>query len=145
MKAPVLTGATDRLSCGAVIVRKTDAGWLTLMLRAYHNWDFPKGLCEEGESPIEAAIREIGEETGITELEFAWGDRITDTRPYSGGKIARYYLASTNQESVEMGIAPELGRPEHHEFRWVDFDEAYDLAAPRVRLIVQWSRQIIGT
>ena len=135
----------DRLSCGAVIVRETDDGWLTLMLRAYHNWDFPKGICEEGESPIDAAIREVGEETGITGLEFAWGDRSTDTGPYNRGKTARYYLAQTDQESVEMGIAPELGRPEHHEYRWIDFDEAYDLSAPRVRLVVQWARQIIGT
>ena len=135
----------DRLSCGAVIVRETDDGWLTLMLRAYRNWDFPKGICEEGESPIDAAIREVGEETGITDLEFAWGDRSTDTGPYNRGKTARYYLAKTERESVQMGIAPELGRPEHHEFRWIDFDEAYDLSAPRVRLVVQWARQIIGT
>ncbi len=135
----------DRLSCGAVIVRETDDGWLTLMLRAYRNWDFPKGICEEGESPIDAAIREVGEETGITDLEFEWGDRSTDTGPYNRGKTARYYLAKTDRESVQMGIAPELGRPEHHEFRWVDFDEAYDLSAPRVRLVVQWARQIIGT
>ena len=135
----------DRLSCGAVIVRETEDGWVTLMLRAYHNWDFSKGICEEGESPMDAAIREIGEETGISDLEFAWGDRYTDTGPYNRGKTARYYLAKTNQESVEMGISPELGRPEHHEYRWIDFDEAYDLAAPRVRLVVQWARQIIGT
>jgi 8-oxo-dGTP pyrophosphatase MutT (NUDIX family) len=135
----------DRLSCGAVIVRESENGWLTLMLRAYHNWDFPKGICEDGESPLGAAIREIGEETGITELEFDWGDRFTDTGPYSRGKTARYYLARTDQAEVEMGIAPELGRPEHHEYRWIDFDEAYDLSAPRVRLVVQWARQIIGT
>ncbi len=135
----------DRLSCGAVIVRETESGWLTLVLRAYHNWDFPKGICEEGESPMDAAIREVGEETGIADIEFAWGDRSIDTGPYNRGKTARYYLARTNQEAVEMGIAPELGRPEHHEFRWVNFDEAYDLSAPRVRIVVQWARQIIGT
>ena len=135
----------DRLSCGAVIVREAENGWLTLMLRAYHNWDFPKGICEDGESPLDAAIREIGEETGITELEFDWGDRFTDTGPYNRGKTARYYLTRTDQAEVEMGIAPELGRPEHHEYRWIDFDEAYDLSAPRVRLVVQWARQIIGT
>ncbi len=135
----------DRLSCGAVIVRETEDGWVTLMLRAYHNWDFSKGICEEGESPMDAAIREIGEETGITDLEFAWGDRYTDTGPYNRGKTARYFLAKTSLESVEMGIAPELGRPEHHEYRWMNFDEAYDLSAPRVRLVVQWARQIIGT
>ncbi len=135
----------DRLSCGAVIVRETESGWLTLVLRAYHNWDFPKGICEAGESPMDAAIREVGEETGIADIEFAWGDRSIDTGPYNRGKTARYYLARTNQEAVEMGIAPELGRPEHHEFRWVNFDEAYDLSAPRVRIVVQWARQIIGT
>ena len=135
----------DRLSCGAVIARETGDGWLTLMLRAYHNWDFPKGICEEGESPMDAAIREIGEETGITDLDFAWGERSTDTGPYNRGKTARYYLAKTVQESVKMGIAPELGRPEHHEYRWMSFDEAYDLSAPRVRVVVQWARQIIGT
>ena len=109
--------APDRLSCGAVVVREIDGDWLTLMLRAYHNWDFPKGICEEGEAPMDAAIREVGEETGITELEFAWGDRSTDTGPYNRGKTARYYLVKTGQELVEMGISPELGRPEHHKIR----------------------------
>ena len=94
---------------------------------------------------MDAAIREVGEETGIMNVEFAWGDRSIDTGPYNRGKTARYYLARTNTEAVEMGIAPELGRPEHHEYRWVGFDEAYDLSAPRVRQVVQWARQIIGT
>jgi 8-oxo-dGTP pyrophosphatase MutT (NUDIX family) len=134
-----------KLSCGIVIARQSDAGWLTLLLRAYHNWDFPKGLCEEGEEPLEAAKREVHEETGITELQFEWGDRIIETGPYNKGKVARYYLAQTGQVEVEMGISPELGRPEHNEYRWVSFDAAYDLSAPRVREVVIWARQIIGT
>jgi 8-oxo-dGTP pyrophosphatase MutT (NUDIX family) len=139
MKDPI-----GKLSCGAVVVRKAGADWLVLMLRAYKNWDFPKGICEDGEQPKDAAIREIGEETGIHDPEFAWGDRHFETGPYHRGKVARYYLASTSQETVEMGISPELGRPEHHEYRWVNFDEAHDLAAPRVRQVVQWARQIVG-
>ena len=134
-----------RLSCGAVVVRQSDEGWKTLMLRAYRNWDFPKGLCEDGETPFEAAVREVGEETGIDELEFDWGDLCKETGPYNRGKVARYYLARTGQEAVEMGISPELGRPEHHEYRWVSFDTAFDLSSPRVRLVVQWARQVIGT
>lgn len=134
----------EKMSCGAVVVRKTEGGWVTLMLRAYANWDFPKGLCEDGEQPQEAAIREVGEETGIRDIAFEWGDRFTDTGPYNRGKVARYYLAKTAQEDVEMGISPELGRPEHHEYRWVDFNEAYDMASPRVRMVVQWARQVIG-
>ena len=134
-----------KLSCGIVIARQSDAGWLTLLLRAYHNWDFPKGLCEEGELPLEAAKREVDEVTGITELQFQWGDRTIETGPYNKGKVARYYLAQTGQVEVEMGVSPELGRPEHNEYRWVSFDAAYDLSAPRVREVVVWARQIIGT
>ena len=134
----------QKLSCGVVMARRADTGWVTLMLRAFHHWDFPKGIRERGEEPLEAAVREVGEETGVTDLSFDWGDRFFETGPYSRGKIARYFIATTQQAEVEMGISPETGEPEHHEWRWVSFDEAYDLGSPRVRQIVQWARQIIG-
>ena len=135
----------ETLSCGFVLARTLNDECLTLMLRAYHHWDFPKGLCESGEQPMEAAVREVGEETGITELELDWGERFLETGPYSRGKTARYYLAKTTTAKVVMGLSPETGEPEHHEWRWVSFDEAYDLASPRVRNVVQWARQIIRT
>jgi len=135
---------TSKLSCGAVVGRRAGSGWLALMLRAYHHWDFPKGLREAGEEPMQAAKREVAEETGIDELEFEWGDRFFETGPYSRGKVARYYIAVTAREDVILGPSPETGVPEHHEWRWVTFDEAYDLGTPRVRQIVQWARQIIG-
>lgn len=135
----------QKLSCGVVVARKSATGWVTLLLRAYHHWDFPKGIREPGEDPMQAAMREVAEETSIAELSFEWGDRYFETGPYSRGKIARYFIARTEQEDVVMGPSPETGQPEHHEWRWVSFDEAYDLGSPRVRQIVQWARQIIGT
>ena len=140
-----MSNEETKLSCGIVIARQYGDEWLTLLLRAYHNWDFPKGICEEDEQPLDAAKREFEEESGIVELLFDWGDRCIETGPYNKGKVARYYLARTSQEEVEMGISPELGRPEHSEYRWVSFDEAYDLTAPRVREVVVWARQFIGT
>lgn len=133
-----------KLSCGVVVLRNTDDGWKTVFLRAYHHWDFPKGLREPGEEPMQAALREVHEETGIDDLSFEWGDRFFETGPYSKGKIARYFLATTSNDEVVMGISPETGVPEHHEWRWVGFDEAYDLGSPRVRGIVQWARQVVG-
>lgn len=132
------------MSCGVVVVRRVGPAWMTLMLRAYHHWDFPKGLREPGEEPMEAAVREVAEETGVDDLEFEWGDRYFETGPYSRGKIARYFIGVTCREHIELGPSPETGLPEHHEWRWVKFDEAYDLGSPRVRQIVQWARQIIG-
>ncbi len=139
-----MNDVAEKLSCGAVVVRRTENGWLTLMLRAYKNWDFAKGICEFGETPMQAALREVGEETGISDLQFDWGERFMDTGPYNRGKVARYYVARTEQVRVEMGISPELGRPEHHEYQWMDFDKAYDISAPRVRQVVHWARQVIG-
>ena len=135
----------EKLSCGIVLVRAAENGYLTLLLRAYHHWDFPKGLLEVGEEPMQTAKRELREETSIDTTDWPWGERFLETGPYSRGKTARYYLASTEQKDVVMGPSPETGEPEHHEYRWVNFDEAYDLSSPRVREVVVWARQIIGT
>jgi bis(5'-nucleosidyl)-tetraphosphatase len=121
------------------VVRETADGARFLLLRAYLNWDFPKGRVEAGEEPLTAALRETAEETGIADLEFAWGTDSIDTAPYSGGKIARYFLACTRTERVKLGVNPALGRPEHHEYRWVDVTEAFALTPPRVRPIVAWA------
>jgi bis(5'-nucleosidyl)-tetraphosphatase len=131
------------LSAGVVPLRQTAAGWRLLVLRAYKNWDFPKGRVELGEEPIDAAKREVTEETGLTEIEFPWGDAYKETLPYAAGKIARYYLGTTNDEVVSLPISHALGRPEHHEWRWVSFDEAEDLLPPRLAVVLAWARETV--
>jgi 8-oxo-dGTP pyrophosphatase MutT (NUDIX family) len=43
-----------------------------------------------------------------------------------------------------LPVNPELGRAEHSEFRWVDFDEALRLVSPRVRPVLQWAAQALN-
>jgi 8-oxo-dGTP pyrophosphatase MutT (NUDIX family) len=133
-----------RLSSGVVVVRRSEMGWLFLMLRAYRNWDFPKGAVEPGEQPLAAARREVREETAIEELKFNWGEVYRETGPYSHNKIARYYLAETPTQEVSLPISPELGRPEHDEWRWVTFEEALSLCSPRLDPILRWAAGVAG-
>jgi 8-oxo-dGTP pyrophosphatase MutT (NUDIX family) len=125
-------------------VRREPAGWLFLMLRAYRNWDFPKGLVESGEDPLAAARREVQEETLIEDLHFDWGESYLETAPYNRNKVARYYLARTETEPVTLPVRPELGRPEHHESRWLSGEEALALASPRITAVIQWATQTLA-
>lgn len=134
---------TSTLSAGVVIIRRAPE-CKVLLLRAYNYWDFPKGGVEAGESSLQAAIREVQEETGITDLEFLWGDDYRDTPPYARGKVARYYIAQSMTETVTLGISPLLGRPEHHAFRWASFVEAARLTVPRLHPILVWAQQRSG-
>jgi 8-oxo-dGTP pyrophosphatase MutT (NUDIX family) len=133
-----------KLAAGAVVFRRTDGGVRLLVLRAYKNWDFPKGMVEPGESDLDAAKRECAEETGLADLEFPFGDAHKDTLAYAGGKVARYFLAETAQAAITLPVSPELGRPEHHEWRWVSFEEAEDLLPPRLGIVLEWVRQTLG-
>jgi 8-oxo-dGTP pyrophosphatase MutT (NUDIX family) len=130
-------------AAGAVVFRRSDRGIRLLVLRAYKNWDFPKGLIEPGEDALAAARREVLEETGLAELAYPFGDEFKETLPYSGNKVARYYLAETDAEKIELPVSPELGRPEHHEYRWISFDEAEDLLPPRLAVVLEWAKKTI--
>lgn len=135
-----------RLSAGVIVVRCTPQGPRFLLLRSFRYWDFPKGQVEAGETPLDAARRETREETGIGDLSFDWGEGYFETEPYARGKVARYYLARAEAPDVVLGINPEIGRPEHHEYRWVSGPRANALLNPRLRLALQWAlRQISAT
>lgn len=129
------------LSAGVVVVRQTPACWQFLLLRAYQHWDFPKGLVEAGESPLEAARREVNEETTLTGLVFRWGEHYIETGPYWRNKVARYYLAEAPTGEVRLPVNPALGRPEHEEFRWVTSEGAEPLIRPRVARVLNWALQ----
>jgi len=141
IRAPFFWVMAERiLSAGVVVVSRADEDWQVLLLRVYNYWDCPKGVVEAGEDPLVAACREVREETTLEDLDFHWGEDYFETAPYSGNKIARYYLAGSESQLVKLPVNPELGRPEHHEFRWVSFDDAAKLVVPRLQDVLRWAQ-----
>ena len=135
-----------RMSSGVVVVSVLDRKLKFLLLRAYRNWDFPKGMVEPGEDPIEAAMREVREETTLDDISFDWGIEFLETGPYGKGKIARYYIARSKAEHIRLPVNPEIGMPEHHEARWFDAQAALNIVSPRLKPVVRWAyKTITGT
>src|ERR1700712_5482777 len=52
------------VSCGVILLDSTGRVLLAHATETNH-WDIPKGQAEKGEAPIDAALRELREETGF--------------------------------------------------------------------------------
>ena len=124
---------------GVVVVRESDSGWQFLLLRAYRNWDLPKGGLEPAETPVAGALREVREETGLSDLEFVWGEDTIDTEPYAGGKVVTFFVARSRGQNVHLPANPALGRAEHHEFRGLPLAAALEVTVPRLQRILNWA------
>lgn len=129
-------------SSGIVIIRYEENQPKILFMRSFSYWDFPKGGVEENENKLEAAIREVQEEAGITDLNFKWGKIFYETESYGKNhKTVSYFLAETTQTEVVMGINPDLGRAEHDEYLWLSFEEAKRLSVERITKVLNWAEE----
>lgn len=135
----------NELSTGIIPVRRSSHKIEYLILRCYNYWDFPKGNLEKNEDPLTGAIRELEEETGISQVDFTWGKDFIETAPYGKGKIARYYMAEVKDDfAIKLLPNPVTGIIEHHEYRWLSHQQAKKLLVPRVQIVLDWAHQQIN-
>jgi 8-oxo-dGTP pyrophosphatase MutT (NUDIX family) len=93
----------------------------------------PKGLVDAGEKPLESALREVFEETGVTaDLVAKLGDsKYVYTRVWGDGarvfKIVSFYLMRYRSGRIN-DITPEM-RIEVARARWVRLEDAAKLLA----------------
>lgn len=128
-------------SAGVIIVRKDGPEHKILLMKSYDFWDFPKGGIEENENKLQAAIREVQEETGITSLDFNWGKIYYETEPFGRNrKVVYYFIAETKENKVVMGINPILGKPEHESYAWVSFPTAKSMVVDRIKKAIDWAQ-----
>lgn len=131
-----------RVASASVLL--TTADDRLLILKAYYkrHWSLPGGLIDDNESIIEAAVREVFEETGIklshTDLEFyAILDRYSDiTRSYSfifAAEITDKQVASIKLQTSEID-----------DYRTVSRDQIMTDSSEYSKIIVAWANRQSG-
>jgi bis(5'-nucleosidyl)-tetraphosphatase len=111
-------------SAGAVVFSIKYSGNVFFLLLRYSagHWDFPKGNIEDGEDEVQAACREIREETGIENVIFLDGFNKKVEYNYRRHrnvihKEVVFFLAKTDSQRVILSN-------EHIAYSWTDFDSA---------------------
>jgi len=118
----------QEFSAGVVIYRRTSEGIKYLLLHAEasngfnERIEFPKGKIQEHENPEDAAIREVKEETGITDLDFDIKFKEKNKFFYQKGgetifKEVTFFLAETKQEEIKIS-------KEHNSYLWATAEKA---------------------
>ena len=90
----------------------------------YHGrgyWNFPKGKLEAGERGLEAALREVAEETGIKAKDLVLKPEFREANKFFFRrgkepvfKVAIFFLAETARAEVKVS-------DEHEGYGWVFF------------------------
>lgn len=105
-------------SAGGIILNK---GKIILVKEKEGFFGFPKGHIRFFEKPIEAAIREIYEESNITDLE-----KLYDFKPYIrrtfSGKLKKIHLFLFKTKQIET----HPNDPENLASNWIDLDKVID-------------------
>lgn len=111
-------------SAGGVVLRRIGGEIHVLVIRdPYGNWGLPKGHVEKGESPGGAAMREVGEETGLGGLELGPELATIDWYFRAGDRLVHKFCAFYMMWSPSGDPVPEAAEG-ITECRWVPLPEA---------------------
>jgi 8-oxo-dGTP pyrophosphatase MutT (NUDIX family) len=143
------TGWRKRLSCGVVILND-QAELLLCHVTGQAHWDLPKGGLNDGETPLQAALRETREETGLL-LD---GHALLDLgqMPYRSRKDLHLFATrlprlDTNAlwcESAFSDLISGQRRPEMDGYGWFAFDAVASRCTRRMAVVLQQRLSLQG-
>lgn len=128
------------VSAGVIVRDDSGSEPVYLCVRAYSNWDFPKGHVEQGETLLQAAIRELWEETTLTSEDInILGAMAPPVLYKKGKKTAHYFLADRKSDKEPfLPINPDLGHPENDEYSWLTMREMRSIFPTRLSIVLDW-------
>jgi hypothetical protein len=133
-----------RLSSGVVVVSLVERKLKFLLLRAYRNWDFPKGIVEPGEAPIDAALREVREETMLDDISFDWGLVYMETGPVQQRQdLALLHRAQQGDSKSSCPSIPNSACPSIKKRAGSAIPTALEHGHRALKPVVRWSYGII--
>jgi len=113
----------EERSAGTILYQESPSGNLYLLLNyPSGHWDFVKGNIEKGETLKQTVLREIKEETSISDVSFVEGFENTVEYYYQrDGELVHkevvFFLARTTTNHVKLSH-------EHLNFIWLKFNDA---------------------
>lgn len=133
------------VSVGGVVVRVIEGVPHVLLIRdPYRKWGLPKGHAEEGETPPETGLREVSEETGLTDLRL--GEELVTIDWYfrSRGKKIHKFTTFFLMYSEKGAATPERGEG-ITACEWVPLEEAHNrISYENASEVVQVAQRILA-
>ena len=132
-----------RTNVGIVLLNRASKAWLGRRAKTQgpHNWQFPQGGVDQGETLEAAALRELAEETGVSSVEllgrtdgwtvYDFPEGWTGTkamRGWRGQKQVWFALRFTGHDrEVDLNAHQP---PEFDAWRWAELEEAVERVVP---------------
>ncbi len=108
-------------------MRRPDTGQEVCLVSDGRYWGFPKGMIEPGETPEQAALREISEETGISRGALTLGAALPSSEYVYRRRDSRALIFKRVHYFLVEAPADTVLRPDPAEIAeaaWLGFDEA---------------------